>query len=102
MRLQKEAVHRQWFKAKLTPMAVGLFTDSFYPTPKRGTNAQHVYFTQVSDDNTCKKIIVASKLCESGLRMMTKDLALNCLIPGDKATKAEMQTLNEISKNLKV
>ena len=83
-------------------MATGLFTEAFYPTPKRGSGAQYVFFTQVETDTNHHKVVVASKLSEAGLRMMTQDLAQKCLIPGDKATKAEMAKLNELSKHLKV
>jgi len=102
MKAEKETIDRLWYKAKLTPMAAGLFTEAFYPTPKRGSGAQYVFFTQVDVTPTASKVVVASKLNEAGLRMMTQDLAKMCLIPGDKATKAEMATLNELSKNLKV
>lgn len=91
-----------WYKAKLTPMATGLFTDAFYPTPKRGSGAQYVFFTQVDVTPTSSKVMIASKLNEAGLRMMTRDLAEKCLIPGEKATKAETSQLNELSKNLKI
>jgi hypothetical protein len=102
MKPQKETVQRLWYKAKLTPIAAGLFTDAFYPTPKRGSGAQFVFFTQIDTTPSSQKVVVASKLSEAGLRMMTRDLAEKCLIPGEKATKAEMATLNELSKNLKV
>lgn len=101
MKREKEIVERQWFKAKLSPVAAGLFTDAFYPTPKRGTGAQYVYFTQIDITPSQQKVIIASKMNEAGLRMMTRDLAEKCLIPGDKATKAEMTQLNELAKNLK-
>ena len=103
MKREKEIIDRLWYKAKLSPVAAGLFTDAFYPTPKRGTGAQYVFFTQI-DNNTpsSQKVIIASKLNEAGLRMMTRDLAEKCLIPGEKATKAEMSQLNELSKNLKL
>lgn len=102
MKQPKETIQRLWYKAKLTPMAAGLFTDAFYPTPKRGTGAQFVFFTQVDTTPSAQKVVVASKLNEAGIRMMTRDLAEKCLIPGEKATKAEMATLNELSKNLKL
>jgi hypothetical protein len=102
MKPPKETIQRIWYKAKLTPIAAGLFTDAFYPTPKRGSGAQFVFFTQIDTTPSSQKVVVASKLSEAGLRMMTRDLAEKCLIPGDKATKAEMATLNELSKNLKV
>ena len=102
MKKQIEVTQRQWYKAKLTPMAAGLFTEAFYPTPKRGSGAQFVYFTQIDTTPTTQKVVIASKLSEAGLRMMTRDLAEKCLIPGSKASKAEMATLNELSKNLKV
>lgn len=83
-------------------MAAGLFTDAFYPTPKRGSGAQYVFFTQVDVTPTASKVVVASKMSEAGLRMMTQDLAKMCLVPGDKATKNEMTELNELTKNLKL
>ena len=102
MKREKETIERLWYKAKLSPIAAGLFTDAFYPTPKRGSGAQYVFFTQIDTTPTQQKVIVASKLNEAGLRMMTRDLAEKCLIPGSKATKAEMVQLNELSKNLKL
>lgn len=101
MKREKEIVERLWFKAKLSPVAAGLFTDAFYPTPKR-TGAQYVFFTQIDNTPSSQKVIIASKLNEAGLRMMTKELAQKCLIPGAQATKAEMVQLNELAKNLKV
>jgi hypothetical protein len=83
-------------------MATGLFTEAFYPTAKRGTGAQEVFFTQISITPSTHKVIVASRLEESGVRMMTHELAVKCLIPGNKATKAEMAKLNELSEKLKV
>lgn len=83
-------------------MANGLFTEAFYPIPKRGSGAQYVFFTRVDVTPTSQKVMIASKLNEAGLRMMTQDLAEKCLIPGEKATKAEMTQLNELSKHLKV
>ena len=102
MKHEKETIQRLWYKAKLTPMAAGLFTEAFYPTPKRGSGAQFVFFTQIDMTPTSQKVVIASKLSEAGLRMMTRGLAEKCLIPGEKATKSEMATLNELSKHLKV
>lgn len=93
---------RLWYTAKLTPLAIGLFTDGFYPEPKRGSGDMRVYFTQVDCTPTSKKVIVASKMAEAGLRMLTQELAIRCLEPGQKATRAEMKTLNELTKNIKV
>jgi hypothetical protein len=84
-------------------MAQGIFTDAFYPDPKRGSGAQYVFFTQEDVTPVQQKVIVASKLTESGLRMMTKELAQKCLLPtSHKATKAEMVKLNSLSQNLKI
>lgn len=102
MKSVKEPTQHIWFKAKLTPMASGLFTEAFYPEPKRGSGAQYVYFTQVDVTPSNHKVIVASRLEESGIRMLTGDLALKCLIPDVKATKAEMATLNDLSQNLRI
>jgi len=91
-----------WYKASLTPLAAGLFTDSFYPEPKRGSKIQSVFFTQVDSTPTCQKVIIASRISENSIRMVTRQLAEMCLIPTGKATKSEMIQLNEISKNLKI
>ena len=98
----KKAPTQLWYKAQLTPMAAGLFTEAFYPQAKRGSGAQYVYFTQVDVTPTTHKVIVASRLAESGIRMMTQDLAARCLIPKEKATRAEMDTLNALAENLKL
>lgn len=83
-------------------MATGLFTEAFYPPAKRGTGAQYVFFTQIDITPSTHKIIVASRLAESGVRMMTQELAAKCLIPAERATKAEMDELNILSMNLKI
>lgn len=93
---------RVWYKAALTPVAQGIFTEAFYPAPKRGTGRQYVYFTQEDVTPSAKKVIVASRFSEAGVKMMTQELALKCLIPLNKASKAEMQKLNSISSHLKL
>ena len=95
-------IYRTWYKAKLTPMASGLYTEAFYPEAKRGTGAQYVYFTQIDVTPTAKKVLVASRFAESGLRIMTQELAQKALIPSEKATRAEMDQLNDLSMNLKI
>ena len=93
---------RQWFKAKLLPAAHAIFTPSFYPEPKKRTGSQYVYFSQVGEDLSQQKVIVASKFETTSLRIMTLDLALKCLLPKAKASKDEAMKLNEISLKLKV
>lgn len=83
-------------------MAQGLFTEAFYPTPKRGSGAQYVYFTQADITPSARKVIVASKMAETGIRMMTQELAQACLIPLSKASRAEMSQLNDLTINLKL
>ena len=102
MKPANKPAQRLWYKAKLTPMATGLFTEAFYPQAKRGSGAQYVFFTQIDVTPTTHKVVVASRLAESGIRMMTQELAAKCLIPSEKATKAEMEKLNELSSNLKL
>lgn len=101
MKPQQKPVSRLWYKAQLTPMADGLFTEAFYPPAKRGSGAQYVFFTQVDVTPSTHKVVVASRMAESGIRMMTQELASKCLIPSVKATKAEMEQLNELSSKLK-
>jgi hypothetical protein len=99
---QQKTIQRIWYKASLTPMAQGIFTDAFYPTPKRGSGEQHVFFTQEDVTPTARKVIVASKMSENGIRMLTYELAQKCLIPSVKATKAQMQQLDLLTTNLKL
>lgn len=94
--------NRLWYKARLTPMATGLFTEAFYPTAKRGSGNQYVFFTQIDITPSTHKVVVASRMAESGIRMMTQELASKCLIPSEKATKAEMDKLNDLSISLKL
>ena len=97
-----KTVQRLWYKARLTPMATGLFTEAFYPKAKRGTGAQYVFFTQIDVTPTTHKVVVASRMEESGIRLMTQELATKCLIPSEKASKSEMAQLDALSVNLKV
>lgn len=94
---------RLWYRARLTPMSQGLFTDAFYPTPTRGSGAQYVFFTQEDVTPAQRKVIVASKMSENGIRMLTQELALKCLLPTDqKATKAQMRQLDGLTQHLKI
>jgi hypothetical protein len=102
MKTENTKTSKVWYRAKLTPAATGLFTDAFYPEPKKGTGSQYVFFTEVGSCESNKKVVVASRFVEAGIRMMTKDLAQKCLIPGDKATKSEMLELDNLSENLKL
>jgi hypothetical protein len=101
MKRKQKTLSTEWYKAALTPAAIGLFTEAFYPTENKN-GVQYVFFTQIDVTPTTHKVIVASRLEESGLRMMTQDLAAKCLIPGKKATKAEIEQLNILSSTLKV
>lgn len=83
-------------------MAQGIFTDAFYPEPKKGSGAQYVFFTQEDVTPAARKVIVASKMHENGVRMMTQDLAQACLIPTTKASKAEMAQLDALTIHLKI
>jgi hypothetical protein len=95
-------IQRIWFRATLTPMAIGLFTEAFYPEKKQRTGAQHVFFAQADVTPSNPKVIVASKMTENGVRMMTKDLAQKCLIPTTRATRAEMTQLDSLTSRLKL
>jgi len=86
---------RIWYKAKLLPPAQSIFTEGFYPESKKGT--QVVYFTQVDLTPSNQKVLVASRLAENSFRMLTLELAQHCLDPLNKATKAEIAKLNQIS-----
>ena len=92
---------RLWYKALLSPFAQGIFTEAFYPEPKKRTGSQYVFFTQEDVTPAARKVIIASKMTENGIRMMTQDLAQKCLIPQGKASRAEMAELNNLTAKLK-
>ena len=91
---------RIWYKAKLLPAAQQIFTEGFYPEPKKRTGAQYVYFTQVEPAPANAKVLVASRFANNSFRMLTLELARHCLEPSDKATRAESKKLNELSHHL--
>ena len=91
---------RVWYKAKLLPAAQNIFTEGFYPEPKKRTGTQYVFFTQVEASPTNQKVLVASRLAENSFRMLTLELAKHCLEPSDKATRAECSQLDSLSKHL--
>lgn len=95
-----EQSDRIWYKAKLLPPAQSIFTEGFYPEPKKRTGAQYVYFTQVDPTPTHSKVLVASRLAANSFRMLTLELAKHCLDPMEKATRAEMDELNSLSAHL--
>lgn len=91
---------RVWYKAKLLPAAQSIFTEGFYPEVKQRTGSQYVYFTQVDPTPTNSKVLIASRFAENSFRMLTLELAKHCLEPQEKATRAEIQKLNELSSFL--
>ncbi len=93
---------RIWYRAKLTPAAQGIYTESFYPEGKKRTGSQYVWFSQEDVTAQNRKVLVASSLTRSAFRMMTLELAQAFLEPGAKATRDEMAQLNELSTHLKV
>lgn len=98
--MTQQSSDRIWYKAKLLPAAQSIFTEGFYPEAKKRTGAQYVYFTQVDPTPTNCKVLVASRLAENSFRMLTLELAKHCLDPQEKATRAEIQKLNELSSFL--
>lgn len=85
-----------WYKAKLLPPAQSIFTEGFYPEPKKGT--QTVYFTQVDLTPNNRRVLVASRLAENSFRMLTLELARHCLDPLQQASKTEIERLNQITE----
>lgn len=93
-------ISRVWYKAKLLPAAQSIFTEGFYPEPKKRTGSQYVFFTQVQASPTNAKVLIASRLAENSFRMLTTELAKHCLEPQEKATRAEMEALDRLSNHL--
>lgn len=100
MTLQSDRI---WYTARLLPAAQAIFTEGFYPEPKKRTGNSYVYFTQldkIENNSNNAKVLIASRLAENSFRMLTVGLAQHCLEPGEKATKAEMAQLNALSLHL--
>ena len=91
---------RVWYKAKLLPAAQSIFTEGFYPEPKKRTGSQYVFFTRVQADHANQKVMIASRLAENSFRMLTLELAAQFLEPCDKATRQEMEQLNSLCHHL--
>lgn len=91
---------RVWYKAKLLPAAQSIFTEGFYPEPKKRTGSQYVFFTQVEAEHQNQKVLIASRLAENSFRMLTLELARHFLEPNGKATRVESEQLNALSHHL--
>lgn len=90
---------RVWYKAKLLPAAQSIFTEGFYPEANRA-GSQYVYFTQVEASPSNAKVLIASRLKDNAFRMLTLELAQHCLEPKEKATRVEIDQLNNLSQHL--
>lgn len=92
---------RTWYKAKLTPVADGLFTEAFYPESNRLGN-RYVYFTQIDVTERASKVIVASSPKESAVRMLTRELAQKLLLPVSKLPIKDAAELDLVAANCKL
>jgi cysteinyl-tRNA synthetase len=92
---------RTWYKAKLTPVADGLFTDAFYPEANRLGN-RYVYFTQVNVTDNASKVIVASRAEENSVRMLTRELAQKMLLPVSKLSVKEAKAFDLASVHCRI
>lgn len=85
-----------WFKARLLAPADNIFSDVFYNEPNR-LGIHYVYVAEVSVTPTNTKFLVVSRKERNAIRVMSKELALNCLDPVTVLTKHESQELDELT-----
>ena len=97
MATKKPIRNHTWYKATLTPAARNIFSGSFGSDPE-----STVYFTKVDVTPRVQKVIVAARMAESSIRMMTMDLALKCLLPGEPVSESDTIKLNQLAYKMKV
>lgn len=87
---------RTWFKARLTPAAMDLFSRTFYPEPNQ-RQARYVWFTQVAAGSN-QKVLVGTPT--TAFKILTLQLAVHALEPLTKATRALSSQLDNLSESL--
>jgi hypothetical protein len=87
-----------WYKAKLLPTANSIFTNSFYPTENDIPGEVYCAITAITPAHA--RVIIASRMHESSVRMMTPHLASHCLDIKHPVSKKENDQLNSLTINM--
>lgn len=96
-----------WYIADLLPPAQGLFNQDWYPSPKRGSGSQPIFFCLLPDQQGRVLLSPSEKCNISQMRVLTRELASSAIEPRtvpkygyEKATKAQMTLLNLTASSL--
>ena len=91
-------VQGEWFVASLKPAAMSIFSDSFYPVPSKRTGEFKVFIainTLVNENPLSTKVRVMSGLNAKNIKVMSAQIATNCLEIKRKVTKPEFEQIKE-------
>jgi hypothetical protein len=90
-----------WSRARLTPAAAGVFTEAFYPEPD-ADGAQWVWFAEADAAPSQKKVVIASRLKDTALRILTSRLAGVALGEVRAADPADAEALTRLASALRL
>lgn len=91
-----------WRQATLTEAAQGIFAPDFYPPPTRGLDLQLVWYAVVHPAPRQPKVIIASAIELSKVRICTASLGAFILTDVGPCKPVDESALNLICEHLKV
>ena len=85
----------EWFVASLKPAALSIFSDSFYPAPKR--NGELRVFVSINqnvlENPSTTRVRVMNGFNSKTLRMLSKSVAGNCLDIKRRVNRTEFEQI---------
>jgi hypothetical protein len=86
----------EWFVASLTPAALSIFSDSFYPEAKRGEMRVFVAIhSTVNQNPNTVNVRIMNGFNAKTIRLMSGKVADRCLTIKRKVTKPEFEKIQE-------
>lgn len=96
--MSSSQIELTWYKAKLLPTANSIFANSFYPLETEIPDEVYCAITSITPAHT--RVIVASRINEASVRIMTTHLASHCLDIKHPVSRVENEKLNAITLNM--
>jgi hypothetical protein len=91
-----------WREGSLLDAALDIYTENFYPEPKRGTHRRAIWYAIVQVAPQQTKVIVASGLELNKVRIMSGQLAISCIQDECKALSYDAAALDIICENIRI
>lgn len=88
----------EWFVGTLTPAALSIFSDSFYPTPAKRSGEMKVFVAVNSGVKENPKTVsfrIMNGFNAKTIRMMSGAIAQKCIEIKRKVTKPEFEKIKE-------